>query len=148
MHEAMRDILGGPIAGIFDRMKIAEEEIAKRDEPRAHLAFAVLAPTEVLTNKAPDVYRAHAAELIDRVVKSEDTRPATKAEALCAMMATATAAPLNQNGGALTEWLFSKVLPGHDLGESLYREQWDGQIAQDFSEIQRKLADSNRTVKP
>lgn len=142
------DVLGGPLGArlseVFDRVRIAEEELAGADlSPEARsTAFGVLVPTAPLRGKAPELYRAHVRELLGRLARGEDTAPGTLAECLSACLYTAGDAPLRQEGQALTEWLFAEVFPDRakEIGCGEARERWQGQVQEDLAALRRRLA--------
>ena len=107
---AAAEVLGGDLmsqlAGIFERMDWAEDEIKRaqrRDRKNADLiwhAFRVLTPTHDLMSTEM-VYRAHCRELIARVAKGQDTRPGTAAEICCACHDASMIAPLTDSAFGL-----------------------------------------------
>jgi hypothetical protein len=92
-------------------LRWAEEEIAAATarHPAAAGAvdagFGLLAPTHPLF-RSEDLYRAHCAELLDRIARGGDTRPGTAAEC-CAV---------------LSEVSLEVPLPTHAVG--LYARMW------------------------
>lgn len=133
------------VAKTLEWMSIADEAIASGGAP--HGAFALLRPSRVLLDYgAPTLYRAHAVELVMRVAKGLDTRPATNAELLAAMMITALKSPLNQAGTALTAHLFELVM-GEEMARTVNlegREQWPGQIEEMITSARKQLAQMDR----
>lgn len=92
-------VLGGGLAGIFERMDWAEDEIKKararhpKHSDRLYHSFLLLTPThERMATEF--VYRAHCRELIDRVAAGADTRPGTAAEVCCAMLEVTLRTPI------------------------------------------------------
>lgn len=141
--------LATTVADTLDRVRIAEEELAAADLPpgaRAQ-AFGVLVPTAPLRGRAPELYRAHARELLGRLARGEDTAPGTLAECLSACLYTAGDAPLRQEGQALTEWLFEQVFPAQAkaIGCGEARERWAGQVQEDLAALRRRLATRRTT---
>ena len=73
------------IANAFEHMRIAEEEIksAKQRYPQKaqelHDSFRLLCPPASFTKYAPDLYRAHAKELLQRIARGSDIALATRA---------------------------------------------------------------------
>lgn len=100
------DLLGGALAGIFERMEWAEDEIDKartrhpRHADRIWHSFLLLAPTHARM-ATEFVYRSHCRELLDRVAAGEDTRPGTAAEICCAMSQVSLATPLRSAAAGL-----------------------------------------------
>lgn len=138
LNEIMGSRLGGWIKSAFDCMEMAEEEIARAQKrfpdkkQEIWESFMLLSPTEVLEGKTDRVYRAHARELLERVGRGQDTRKGTAAELLCAMLAAATAAPLNAQGAALTERLFTIVMGRKLDEEGAFRPVWKGQVEEAY----------------
>ncbi|MFI6031573.1 hypothetical protein [Amycolatopsis magusensis] len=88
------------MAGAFERMEWAEEEIAAaqarhpRHVDRIWHSFSLLVPNSGLERMSYErVYRSHCREILDRVAAGEDTRPGTAAEICCAMLSTSLLAP-------------------------------------------------------
>lgn len=108
----------------FDAMVVAEEQIdaAKLRHPaapdRIHRSFVLLRPTDALMGY-PRLYRAHCAELLDRVARGEDTRPGTAAECCIALIRTGHLAPLRASAfGLLARMWLQTGLPPSPLGDS------------------------------
>jgi hypothetical protein len=141
------------VSETFDRMEVAEEEIAsakrryKRIAHRINRAFKILWPTPGLRMFSTELYRAHARELIERVARNEDTRPGTKAEVLAMMSRTSLDAPLNNLGMAMTMRLFRDLYPQlehPDLAD--HREPWEGASDEQLAECRRKLTVEDRVM--
>jgi hypothetical protein len=106
----MDDLLGGNLgsmlAGIFERMEWAEDEIAKaRKRHPGHAgriwhSFKLMTPTHDLM-ATEMVYRSHVRELLARVMAGEDTRPGTAAEVCCACSDTSQIAPFTDSAAGL-----------------------------------------------
>jgi hypothetical protein len=60
-----------------------------------------------------EVYRSHCAELLDRVARQEDTRPATAAECVIALSDLSRQGPLNSTGISLClrMWRLAELIP-------------------------------------
>jgi hypothetical protein len=92
------------MAGAFERMEWAEEEIAAaqarhpRHADRIWHSFSLLVPNSGLERMSYErVYRAHCREILDRVAAGEDTRLGTAVfagEICCALLDTSLLAPL------------------------------------------------------
>lgn len=102
--------LKAKLTSVFDLMGIAEEEIeaaqkrfgepvGKGDGPIWN-SFTLLMPTHP-DMKAESLYRAHCRELLDRVGRGEDTRPATHAEMIFALSEASLRAPLDNGATGL-----------------------------------------------
>ena len=109
----LADLLGGlrGVAGAFERMEIAEEEIKRAGKPEPPGIFSALCPSSVLEGFDQQLYRLHARELIQRARRGEDRMPATDAELLACMSRTSLDAPLNREGMAVYTYLYDKLFP-------------------------------------
>lgn len=140
---------GNVMAGAFQQMRIAEEEIAsakKLSPPRAgeiHDAFILLCPSPILEDFGEDLYRIHAREILERIIRGEDPEWATDAEVMAALYQTSMKAPLNQNAVALYFRLFTRwwpsFLPEGMTELDLPREEWAGAMNELEWEIRRGL---------
>lgn len=150
--EQIRALLPGAVGSVigrtFARMSAAEEEIrdAKarhpQHAPQIDKAFGILCPSAPLQHKSVDVYRAHCRELLDRVAIDGDTRAATDAEVLCAVLDQSLKAPITTTAQALAEQLFERVLDGAPASRT--PEPWPGACDELRSQIARRLADPER----
>lgn len=118
----------------FDCMEIAERALKNRDQ---HGRFALLMPTPAI-GKIIKLYEKHVSELMNRLSKRLDTRPATKAEMLGAMVTLSMDAPLNNEGMIVYEYLFHELFPG-ELDVERSKEQWSGQLQEAITVLRRKL---------
>lgn len=151
LEELLSSDARNAVAYTFECMTIAEEEIARakrkypRKAKRAHAAFKVLCPPASLRGFSKELYRAYAAELVERAVRGEDTRLGTKAEILGMMSVTSAAAPFNSIGFALAMRLFKDLYPQvkHD---ELPAEPWQGACDEKFRELQSKTSDEGRML--
>lgn len=108
--------------GMFERMGWAEDEIAQaqaRHPERADTlfhSFSLLSGGEASARMSVEaVYRAHAREILERVVAGEDTRPGTAVEVVIGLLAAAERAPLSHEGFGLCARLWIAAgLPDHD----------------------------------
>lgn len=143
---------GGGIAQAFRRMEIAEQEIeeAKRRWPRRkraiHAAFGVLCAPR-LASYSDAVYRAHAREIIGRVMRGEDVRPGTDAEVLATLSEASLRAPLASDHAHAMSRVFARVFPDADMGRfAAGNEAWAGRTNEIIKEARRKLA-TDRSVR-
>lgn len=133
-------LLGLPasIGSIFDCMAIAEEEIASANANGVQGIFAMLLPPNGMTSFAPEVYRAHARELIKRALeRTMSLDLATEAEVLMNMCSASLIAPPNQQWAALQERLFVKVM-GRELEGDRMRDPWPHASDELLAELRRK----------
>lgn len=126
---------------------IAEEEIERAGAPAA--TFALLSPRRFV-ELHPELYRAHARELCERVVAGKDTRPGTRAEVLVGLLQTCLLAPLTGEGQAFAEQLFGELMPDARAvifgSDEPVREMWEGQIAEELHAARRRLAVADRRL--
>lgn len=147
------------IASVFELMRIAEDELdAYRTQHGAEPAggFKLLCPPAGMSQLDHRVYRAHVRELLGRVKKLADdpraivdTRLATNAECLVALLQAATTAPPRALYAGLIEKLFVEVfgtLPDGVDASRAPREPWTGAHEEELRSLQRKLATADRFV--
>ena len=159
---------------LFSLMEIAEQEIAAqatqlRATKRRYLemgfsrecieqldqaiqrvtkqAFAILCPPELLRGKCPQVYRAHARELVRRVADTQDTTAPTDAEILCATLEMSYQAPLNQQYAALAEHLYPRVMDTESDGIPT-PEPWTGATLEARVRLARSMVCRERVLRP
>jgi hypothetical protein len=153
----MAPYLGAHVTTIFRLMGIAEEEIARAKDEQPLMAtqidmtFCLLCPRmQIFGGRAPDLYRSHARELIQRAIDGEDTTLGTVAEVLCVLSETSLNAPLTRSAGVLMERLIEEVLPGtiNQIYEDEWKdiEEWPGATDEIFAQTQRRCADETRTI--
>lgn len=138
---------GSAIASAFRRMGIAEEEIdvAKKRWPRRrtviHGAFRFLCASH-LGRFSDEVYRAHAREIIGRVMRGEDLKPGTDAEILVLLSEASLVAPLASDYAFAMSHVFHRVFPnaGADRFEHAGRESHRGALDEILAECRRKTA--------
>lgn len=144
---------------LFGLMGIAEEEIAgqvkllvhRGEEHRAawlkRHGFLPLVPTPLLRDKSPQVYRAHARELVGRMAHSQaPLEDPTRAEVLCFISGMSQKAPLATQWAALADHLFEKVMPDHPVEGERTPEPYQGSNDELLGELRRKLQVPNRTM--
>ena len=166
IDEKMEEILGselsGVISSIFKRMDIAEDEIAKGQKrwPKSKDviwgAFGALVATDPIREFPDKLYRAHCAELIDRVgdwwlVDDKDAKIdlslATDAE-LCGACSTASlGVPLSQDAQLAYINAFERIF-GEDIldHEWASREQWPGHAEEAERKLKSKLVQEWRIL--
>lgn len=128
----------GNAGGVFRQMEIADRVLL---EVGGDTPFLALRPEALLAECADWVYEAHVRELAKR--NGENLALATYAECAMAMSATCRAAPLNEAGRATFEWLFRQIASPDMVAQLEGRaalERWEGQVAEDVSDMQRRLA--------
>ncbi|WP_394426769.1 hypothetical protein [Streptomyces sp. SGAir0957] len=120
-EETLADIwrnLESMLAPIITVREWAEDEIQAAQQrhhengrgPIWH-ASSLVRPTLGRLHTSERLYRAHAAEILDRVAEGENTRPATAAEMICVLMESSLPAPLNSAAAYLYMRLFAQLFP-------------------------------------
>lgn len=127
LADAMKSVLGdqaNTFGAIFDRMEFAEKEITaaqcrhpEHAGPIHESGFWLAMPTEILEGAGELAYRAHVAELLDRVAEGIDTRPPTRVELMCALAGASQRAPLKHFAATLYWELFAETFPAQ--GETI-----------------------------
>lgn len=126
--EKLLSSMTNSITAVFALMGVAEEEIARatRRYPRRKEALnrackVLLAPSQEMYEMDERVYRHHAAELLDRVGRSDvaGADAGTTAEVLITLHLGSLKAPFARDPQVLFERLFQEILPG-----SLADQDW------------------------
>lgn len=128
-----------PLVATLDALEVADAAVRSRwpqgNEPKG--LFLALMPPLSLRGKAPQLYASFANELAERALHREALEPATDAEVLVAMMATATRTPLNQEGQLVAEVLFERIFPG--VVPMSTRESYRGQLEESLRALRHRL---------
>lgn len=143
-----------PLRRAFEAMRIAEEELDRVFASRAEQPdgiFTALVLPDVMRHMTPEVYRAHARELVARARDGEDLALATRAEVLAGLYEASTVAPLNAQANAVYVRLFAAVLPDlfarlPDEARMVPAERWEGQVEEDVRAAQRAGRDESRRL--
>jgi hypothetical protein len=129
MNAAIDNLLGDGgeftrvLSGLFEQIEQAENEIQRaiRRHPESadllYHSFRLLTPGHELM-RTEFVYRSHCAELLERVVAGQDTRPGTAAEICIACCEASQLAPLTSTAAGLYARMWGQAFPGHG-------QQWD-----------------------
>ncbi|MFC0622833.1 hypothetical protein [Kribbella deserti] len=155
--DAMKALLGSDAAaifGLFDQLDEAEDEIraAMRRHPDSadtlwH-SMSLLQPTPPLGGRHR-AFSAHCRELLERVAAGTDTRLATDAEMLCALLEAALAAPLNSAGYGLAGRLWNRTFPSLDSpydDQPHYESLYAARIDADEADLRRRLSAPDRVL--
>lgn len=136
---------GSRMSHAFAMMAIAEEEIAAHDAERPGL-FLLLQCPPGMSGVSEKVYRAHARELLLRVLAGEDTRPGTKAEVLMHCSAASLKRPPGNEELVLFERCFEHVfgltVPGYPA-----REAYPGQFDDLLEQCRKAYRDEKRVLR-
>jgi hypothetical protein len=143
------------LGNIFDRMELAEEEIAQamREDPRnAELynsSFKLLVPTETLISDL--LYQRHCQEMLYRVVEELDTRPGTDAEVLGALSEASHHAPMNTSGLLAYARMFRNCFPdlteeADALDKAAGHERYPGSVDELIETCRKKLTVKERVL--
>lgn len=140
----------GRVSALFDKMEIAENEIAKakerypEDAERLHDCFKLMCPSAPLSDRPDKLYRAHCRELLERVHNNIDARPGTAAEVLAIMSTWSLEHMPDHNAVALMGRLFAQVFPEQDAYNDAPLEMWKGAADELYSKLQKKAAVDTR----
>lgn len=148
------------LGSLFETMEWAEDEIKRASRRhRGHAdalyhSFKLLMPrTELGSAMTTEfVYRSHAAELLERVVAGQNTRPPTAAE-LCAVLSeTSQQVPMHDAAAGLYFRTWMMAFPKHPLtAENAdqrvhYEELFGSRIDELLNDMRRKFADPERRL--
>lgn len=143
------------LGNIFERMELAEDEIAqamKEDPANAELyngSFKLLAPTPTLISDL--LYQRHVQEMLYRVVEGLDTRPGTDAEVLGALSEGSHMAPMNTAALLAYAKMFRQCFPDLEdeakaLQDAAGRERYPGSVDELIATVRKKLAMKDRVL--
>jgi hypothetical protein len=145
-HPLVREVLGTDVCRAFDLFDICTEETERAGVlgSMSSEMFKLLAPNEEFKHTAPEVYRSHVRELIERYKAAQPLDAGTDAEVLLGLMHASQVAPLNRGGAALYHRMFRRV-----MGEESYRgifddlepprERWPGECDELETDARRKV---------
>lgn len=144
--------LGKMLAGVFEQMEWAEDEIAKAQRRhraahnRLYHSFKLLVqPHELMRQEF--VYRSHCREILERVAAGQDTRPGTAAEVAIACCESSQLAPLTSTGAGLygRVWKLAGFPGEHWDDRQVHHEALSSSLIDDAErEMRRKLASDDR----
>jgi len=140
----------------FGVMELCEDEITKAQARHPEHkdivwrdGFKLLCPNVYVRDASEPVYRAHCAELLDRVAQGLDTTLGTRAEIMMGLSSSSLIAPLSHTATVLYARLFSKILPDapiiYDL-EALGAMDFDGTVETLLAELSKKCRDPGRKL--
>jgi hypothetical protein len=144
--------LGGILAGLFEQMEWAEDEIERaqkrhpRHADRIYHSFKLMTPTHELMG-TEFVYRSHVREQLARVIAGQDTRPGTAAEVCIACCESSQVAPLTDTACGLYGRMWKAAgFPGDQWdGRQEHHEALSASLIDDAErEMRRKLAQAGR----
>jgi len=123
--------LPSDFADILDQAAIADEMIAQRmpvqgeKKDLLYGSFMTLRPAMPMPDR---LYRAHCAELLDRVVSGEDYQRPTRAELLAAIQKISLVVPTQDKAAALYARLFIELFPDLAFPElDMLKERFPGE---------------------
>jgi hypothetical protein len=142
------------LAGLFEQMEWAEDEISKaqRRHPgssdRIYHSFKLMTPTHELMGQE-FVYRSHVRELLARVIAGQDTRPGTAAEVCLACCESSQLAPLTDTAAGLYGRMWKAAgFPGDQWEDrQVHHEALSSSLIDDAErEMRRKLRNDERVI--
>ena len=92
------------------------------------------------------LYSKHCNEIAWRIVKSEDTRPATNAELLNLTSSASSVAKFNSEGTLVFDKLFKLVMGYDSPAKGIYPENYKGYTDKVIDEIRKKYTISERIL--
>lgn len=144
MNRAMA-LLPINLDGLFRAMEIADDLLTQSGHEYPDGAFRLMFPTEPIRGLSEAVIRAHMVELLRRIRKGTDTRPATNAEILGALSRASLKAPLDRTGTGLALYLAEKVI-GYDDEGSTIEEAYPGEYKERLAVIRKKFSVPDRVL--
>lgn len=151
--------LANALAGIFEIMEWAEDEIEKatRRHPRHRdvlwHSFSLIRPRDTDSRLGTEmVYRSHAAELLERVVTGADTRPPTAAEMCVVCLEASKAVPMHGDSAGLYFRVWAKAFPDNVLTTEQtdthehYEQLFGSRIDILEQDVARKITDQGRIL--
>lgn len=158
MHAAIREVLGEAVCSefesVFHLIEIAEETIKRyvnrypSQAPLLNRAFLAL-QWHLRWPVRDELYRAHARELLQRVVEHQPLDEGTRAEALVAISDTSLRAPLVSQYAALAEKLFLEIFGPDAIGgpkQPMFYEPWQGASEKLLNELRRRIRVPSRQL--
>lgn len=136
--ETMRVMMNGTFGRVFEYMEIADAELARAGVKEN--GFRDLFPGPFL-RVAPELYRAHARELAERMRDGVSLERGTRAEVMLAMIDASLASPLTRAGQAVYEHLFVEMMPNdaRKLGIVPTPGMYPQQVEEDIRAAQNRL---------
>jgi len=140
----------------FGVMELCEDEITKAQARHPEHkdivwrdGFKLLCPNVYVRDASEPVYRAHCAELLDRVAQGLDTTLGTRAEVMMGLSATSLKAPLTHTAAVLYAQLFREIFADapipNDL-EALSLMAFAGATETLLAELSKKCQDPERKL--
>lgn len=124
---------------VWSQMEWAEDEITKAQKRHPGKAveiwasFSLLKPNGDKRMATEFVYRAHCAEILDRVASGADTRLGTDSEALCALSEASMSTPLNRSAMGLMYRVWRRRFP--EIIEAV------GDLTDEYEKLYSRLID-------
>lgn len=147
----VKEVLGNDIIAIFEFMEEAElviDEMKKRYPlytQLIHDSFHALTPDHSLIIKHnKELYRHHCREIIERIVKGESLKAATKAEICVALCDMSLIASLNNDATLLYVRLMEEIFGQKFDGKCPVYESYKGAADELYIQFRRKLKDERR----
>ena len=143
------------LGNILSIMVISEDEIIKaRARHPGHSgeiwrSFNLLCPSVHVRDAPEPIYRAHCAEILDRVAQGLDTTLGTRAEVMMGLSATSLKAPLTHTAAVLYAQLFRDILPESSISddlETLSTMAFDQTTGALWAELSKKCRDPKRKL--
>lgn len=139
--------LKASVNSIFDDIAVTENIIkAFTDHNKVKLDknFMLFMRSDYLTTEL--LYIKHCEEMAWRIVRDEDTRPATNAELLNLTSSASSQAKFNGDGVLVFDRLFTLVMGKESPAHGIYPEPYKGHTDKLIDEIRKKYTIPTRTL--
>lgn len=135
---------------VFSDITVADKVIKKHiyknaaNKDRLDKNFMLFMRTEYITTEL--LYFKHCEEMAWRIIKGEDTRPATNAELLNLTSSASSQAKFNGDGVLVFDELFTRVMKKQSPANGIYPQPYQGYTDKLIEEIRKKYTISTRTI--
>lgn len=142
--------LKASVNSIFDDIAIAEKVIAKYSvkgityKTKLDKNFMLFMRSEYITTNY--LYEKHCEDIAWRIVKDQDTRPATNAELLNLTSSASSQAKFNGDGVLVFDYLFGQVTGKPSPAHGIYPQPYQGYTQKLVEEIRKKYTISTRSL--
>lgn len=139
--------LRASVNSIFDDIQTAENIIAafaNHKKEKLDKNFMLFMRSDYLTTQL--LYIKHCEEIAWRIVRDEDTRPATNAELLNLTSSASSHTKFNADGTLVFDALFTKVMGKDSPAKGLYPEKYPGYTDKLIEELREKYTIKERKL--
>lgn len=139
--------LKASVNSIFDDITVAENIIAAftdHNKVKLDKNFMLFMRSDYLTTEL--LYIKHCEEMAWRIVRDEDTRPATNAELLNLTSSASSQTKFNADGTLVFDELFTRVMGKESPAHGIYPQPYQGYTDKLIEEIRKKYTISTRSL--